>query len=66
MCKFENAEILNKLFDRIEDKIASDLNIVQLIKRVRDVKILSNQQMNAVLKFKIDHSHKNIINLESS
>jgi len=22
--------------------------------------------MNAVLKFKIDHSHKNIINLESS
>lgn len=42
MCKFENAEILNKLYDSIEDKMASDLNIVQLIKRVRDVKILSN------------------------
>ena len=66
MCKFENMEILNKLYDKIEDKISNDLNIVQLIKRVRDVKILSNQQMNAHLKFKIDHSHKNIINLESS
>jgi hypothetical protein len=66
MCKFKNDQVLDKLYDRIDDKIADDLNIVQLIKRVRDAKILQNQQMNALLRFKIDHSHKNIINLNSS
>ena len=65
-CTFKNSEILSKLYTKTTDQLEQDLNIVRLIKRLRDVKILANQKMNAELKFKIDHSHKNIINLEDS
>jgi hypothetical protein len=66
MCRFEGVELLDKLYERVGSKLDSDLNILSLIKHLRDVKIMSNQKLNAETKFKIDHSHKNLVNLDTS
>ena len=42
MCTFKDIEILHKLYDKVGKKLEADLNIVKLIKHIRDVKILSN------------------------
>jgi len=36
-------ELLHKLYNSVHGKLEDDLNVVKLIKHVRDVKILSNQ-----------------------
>ena len=41
-CTFKNSEILSKLYYKTTDNLEQDLNIVRLIKRLRDVKILAN------------------------
>lgn len=47
--------------------IEDDLNVIKIIKNLRNLKIYSNNiNMNLKTKFLIDHSHKNVINLEGS
>jgi hypothetical protein len=47
--------------------INNDLNVVKLIKNLRDMRILINSNMmDRKTKFQVEHSKKNIINIESS
>lgn len=58
---------LEKLYCEAEHKIYHDLNVVRLIKSLKDMKILIDSQvMDRKIKFKIDHSKKNVINIDSS
>ena len=58
---------LTKLYNEADEKICNDLNVVKLIKNLRDLRIMVNStMMDRMTKFQIDHSKKNIINIESS
>lgn len=58
---------LLKLYNHAAYRISNDLNVVRLIKNLRDLRILVNaEMMNRKTKFFIDHSKKNVINLEDS
>jgi hypothetical protein len=66
---FQSAQLkqLLKLYHEAEQKINEDLNVVKLIKNLRDMRILVNSHlMDRKTKFQIEHSKKNIINIESS
>ena len=55
-----------KLYKRAEQQINEDLDMVKIIKLLREVNILSTfTQLNNFSRFQIDHAHKNVINLES-
>lgn len=58
---------LIKLYNEADEKICNDLNVVKLIKNLRDLRIMVNStMMDRMTKFQIDHSKKNVINIESS
>ena len=59
---------LIRLFNKTEHRVKRDLNLIRIVKNLRELKILSNNSplMNEYMKFETEHSHKCVINLESS
>jgi hypothetical protein len=58
---------LIKLFDKASEKIVKELNVVKVIRNLRNLKILvKNTFMNDEMKEEIKYSNKNIIDLEES
>ena len=58
---------LIKLFDKASEKIDKELNVVKVIRNLRNLKILiKNTFMNDEMKEEIKYSNKNIIDLEES
>lgn len=56
-----------KLYKKAEVQINEDLDVVKIIKLIREMNILtSHSMMNKFTKFQIDHAYKNVINLESN
>ena len=56
-----------KLYERGQDRIESELNIVKIMKSMRDMKILmKNSLMDNQIRYQIKHSEKNILNLDST
>ena len=56
-----------KLYNKLSVNIEDDMDIIKIIKSLRELKILaSNSMMNVLTRFQIDHASKNIINLESA
>ena len=55
------------MYDEGKDRIDTELNIVKIIKTLRDLKILmKNSIMDDEIMFAIKHSQKNVINIEKS
>ena len=66
-CVSKRYERLIHLFDQTTEKLESELNIVKIIRNLREMKIyLNNNLLDRQIKFHINHSHKNVINLDSS
>ena len=56
-----------KLYELAESKLESSFNIIQIIKNVKSLGILlENQLMDPERIEKIKHNHQNLLNLESS
>lgn len=56
-----------KLLDIAEKKIEGDLNVVKIIKHLRELRVLVlNDKLNDAVKFQIDHNKDNILDLENS
>jgi hypothetical protein len=48
-------------------KIEGDLNVVKIIKHLRELRVLVlNDKLNDAVKFQIDHNKENILDLENS
>ena len=67
-CCFPKRDKFKKLYEEGEDKIESELNIVKIMKTLRDMKILlKGTLMNDVgTKFQVKHAAKNILNLDDT
>jgi hypothetical protein len=58
---------LQKLLEKGKERIQKDLNIEQIVKSLRDIKIfVRNNCMDEKHKFQIQHNPKTVIDLESS
>lgn len=56
-----------KLFDKATEKVDKELNVVKVIRNLRNLKILVKHTfMNDEMKEEIKYSNKNIIDLEES
>ena len=51
----------------VNDKMDGYLDIIKLVKQLRELRILSNncQNFDIMKSFQVDHSHKCVMNLES-
>ena len=57
----------NKLFAEGEKRIKSALNMVKIVKNLRQLKILMNNSlMSPEVKFMLQHAEKNFIDLDGS
>jgi len=68
-CKkcWKKHEKLKKLFVIGSQKIKSELNIVKIVKDLRNLKILiKNSLMDSQMKFQIQHAEENLIDLDES
>lgn len=66
-CCFPKRDRFLKLYDKGQDRIDTDLDIVKIMKSIRNMKILMrNSFMDDETKFQITHSRKNLINLDTS
>ena len=53
------------LKDTVKHKVVNDLDMVTLIRRLRELQVLiDNSKIDKSVRFKIDHSYNNIVNLE--
>jgi hypothetical protein len=58
---------MSKLYDRGSEKINSELNLVKLIKNLRNVVfIVDNHFKNDAMEFKAIFDHKNIIDVDNT
>jgi hypothetical protein len=65
-CISKKNEQLLFLWNSAQKKIENDLDVVRIIKHLRELRIaLSNQMINEKMKFQINHHHKNVINIEN-
>ena len=67
-CCFPKKEKFQKLYDIGEDKLSTELDIVKILKTLRDMKILLKGTLmnDPETKFQVKHAPKNIINLDES
>ena len=57
---------LIKLYNKAEMRIENELDVVKIVKHMRELKIIAkNSLLNAFTKFQIEHANNNVINLES-
>ena len=67
-CCFPKRDKLQTLYSEGEDKINRELDIVKILKTLRDIKIfLKSTTMNDKdTKFSVKHAPKNLLNLDTS
>ena len=66
-CMFKRKDRFMKLYERGQDRVEAELNIVKIMKSLRDMKILmKNSMMDKQVRYQIRHSEKNILNLDST
>ena len=67
-CKvFRPQRKLLRLFNQGKDKIQYELNIIKIIKNLKDLRILvKNKFLDDETRLQIKHNQKNIINIEST
>ena len=64
---FQKREKLLKLYYIAEERINKEMNMVKLIKGLRNIKILmKNSMMSKDVRFQLEHVDKNVINLDTS
>ena len=57
---------LIRLYKKAQDRIENELDVIKIVKHIRELKILAkNSLMNIMTRFQIDHSNKNVINMQS-
>ena len=56
-----------KLYKKASSKIEEDLDVIRIIKHLKELNILTtHSMMNIFTRFQIDHANKNVLNLESA
>ena len=56
-----------KLYEKGQDRIDTELNIIKIMKSVRDMKVLlKSSLMDKEAKFQIKHSRKNLIDIDET
>ena len=66
ICGWKNDAKIQKLFQEGRLRIEKDLNVIKLIKSIKEMRILmKNSMMTPEIRFKVAHSTKNCINLDS-
>lgn len=64
-CIGEKYSQLLYLKDTIRKRVKDDLDIVEIIKKMRELRVIvDNSKITKNVKFKINHSYANVINLE--
>ena len=64
---WKNRSKLNKLFEKTQERLDIELDIVKLIRNIRNSKyLLQSSLMNPEIKFQLAHTAKNYINIDSS
>jgi hypothetical protein len=65
-CISEKNSQLLFLWNSAQEKIENDLDVIRIIKHLREIRIaVSNQMINEKMKFQINHHHRNVINIEN-
>ena len=67
-CKlcWNKQEKLTKVYEETNDRLESELDIVKLLRTLRNSKILlKNTILNDKMRFEIAHSEKNVVGLDS-
>ena len=66
-CMFTKRDKFLKLYEKGQDRIDTELDIVKMMKSLRNMKILMrNSFMDEEVKYQITHSKKNLINIDTS
>lgn len=67
-CCFSKKDKLQRLYDEGEDKLSMELDIVKILKTIRDMKILVKGTLmnDEDTKFQVKHAPKNILNLDDT
>lgn len=68
ICKvcWSSSKKLNHLFDETQSRLETELDIVKLIRNIRNSKnLLQNSLMNSEIKFQLAHTKKNFINIDT-
>ena len=66
-CLFKKRDKFIKLYDKGQDRIDTELDIVKMMKSLRNMKILMrNSFMDEEVKYQITHAKKNLINIDTS
>lgn len=64
---FKKRDQFLKMYERGQGRIESELNIVKIMKSVRNMKILMRHSfMDDEIKYQISHSKKNLINIDTT
>lgn len=59
-------EQLLYLKDTVKKRMKEDLDVVDVLKKLRELQvIIDNSRIDKSVRFKIDHSYNNVINLEN-
>lgn len=66
-CCFKRREKFLKLYNKGQDRIDAELDIVKIMKNLRNIKILMrNSFMDDEIKYQITHARKNLLNIDTS
>ena len=64
---FGKRDMFIKLYEKGQERIESELDIVKIIRSIRNMKVLlKNSFMDEEIKYKILHSKKNLINIDET
>ena len=63
-CINKRNKLLLIIYDKVDKIIDNEVNFVRLLKQLRDLKILqNNEHINIKTSFFVDHSNENVINV---
>ena len=66
-CLFRKRDKFLKLYEKGQDRIDSELDIVKIMRSLRNLKILMRHSfMDEEVKYQISHARKNLLNIDTS
>ena len=66
-CMFKKRDKFLSLYEKGQDRIDTELDIVKIMKSLRNMKILmKNSFMDGEVKYQITHAKKNLLNIDTS